>query len=187
MDVDAGGAGDDAARVSLADLLVALATFALVAVAALTLLDAGQRAYAFGAARAEAQQSARVALARLAGEIRGAGRGGGGFDAVAVAGADRIVLQQDLDGDGVIAANGERVTWRLAGTILRRDAGGGAQPIVNGVSALALTYFDAVGAPTASPAAVRAVEIVLAPRPDRAAPGSTAATVLTTRARIRNR
>ena len=166
---------------SLAELLVALVTFGLVAAAAFTLLDEGQRAWAFGVARAETQQSARVALARLTGEIRAAGRGGRGFDAVAVAAPDTIMLQQDLDGDGVIAARGERVTWRLAGTILRRDAGGGAQPIVNGVHALALTYFDAVGAPTAAPAEVRSVEIVLVTRPDYSVPGSTVSTALTTR------
>jgi hypothetical protein len=187
LDIDAGGAGDDAAPVSLAELLVVLATSALVGAAAFTLLDEGHRASAFGAARAESQQSARVALARLAGEIRVAGRGGRGFDAVAVAGPDTIVLQQDLDGDGLVTAHGERVTWRLAGSVLRRDAGGGAQPIVNGVSALALSYFDAGGAPTTSAAAVRTVEIVLVTRADRAGPGAVVTTVLTTRVRVRNR
>jgi type II secretory pathway component PulJ len=187
LDIDAGGVADDAARVSLADLLVGLAMFAVVGAAAFTLLDEGQRAWAFGMARAETQQSARVALARLSAEIRVAGRGGHGFDALAVATPDTIVLQQDLDGDGAIAANGERVTWRLVGTVLRRDAGGGLQPIVNGVRSFRLTYFDAAGAPTVAPAAVRSVEIALATRPDYSAVGSTVETVLTTRVRLRNR
>ena len=187
MDIDEGSGAADAARVTLAELLVALVTFGLVAAAAVTLLDEGQRAWAFGAARAETQQSARVALARLTAEIRGAGRGGHGFDAVAVAAPEQIALQQDLDGDGVIAARGERVTWRLAGTILRRDAGGGAQPIINGVRALRLTYFDAAGAPTAAPAEVRSVEIVLVTRPEYSVAASTVSTVLTTHVRLRNR
>jgi len=187
LDVDAGSVADDAARVSLAELLVSLVIFALVGAAAFTLLDEGQRAWAFGAARAETQQSARVALARLTAEVRQAGRGGRGFDAVGLAAPDAIVLQQDLDGDGVIAVNGERVTWRLVGTVLRRDAGGGLQPIVNGVSRLGLRYFDAAGAPTSVPAAVRSVEIALVTRPDYSVVGSTASTVLTTRVRLRNR
>ena len=172
---------------SLADLLAALAMFALVAAGTFVVLDEAQRAWAFGAARAETQQSARVALARLAGEIRAAGRGGQSFDAVALAAPDAIVLQQELDGDGVIAANGERVTWRLVGTILRRDAGGGLQPIINGVRGLTLTYFDAVGAPTSTPSAVRSVEIVLVAGSDYSVPGSNASTVLTTEVRLRNR
>ncbi|PYM30241.1 MAG: hypothetical protein DMD80_04125 [Candidatus Rokuibacteriota bacterium] len=187
MDIDAGSVADDAARVTLAELLVALVTFGLVAAAVVTLLDEGQRAWAYGAARAETQQSARVAMARLTAEIRGAGRGGQGFAAVAVAAPEQIVLQQDLDGDGVIAARGERVTWRLDGAILRREAGGGAQPIINGVRALTLTYFDAAGAPTTTPAEVRSVEIVLVTRPDYSVAGSSVSTVLTTHVRLRNR
>ena len=172
---------------SLADLLVAVAIFAVIGTTMLTLLDEGQRAWAFGIARAETQQSARVALARLATEIRLAGRGVGGFDAVALAAPDAIVLQQDLDGDGVIAINGERITWRLVGTVLRRDAGGGLQPIVNGVTRLALTYFDAAGAPTTTPGDVRSVEVTLATRPDYSVVASNVSTVLTTRVRLRNR
>src|SRR5437660_12814776 len=166
LDIAAGSVVDDAARVSLADLLVGLAMFAVVGAAAFTLLDEGRRAWAFGMARAETQQSARVALARLSAELRVAGRGGRNFDAVALAAPDTIVLQQDLDGDGIIAANGERVTWRPVGTVLPRDAGGGLQPIVNGVRSLRLTYFDAAGVPTLAPAAVRSPAVPLASRPD---------------------
>ena len=147
MDIDAGSVADDAARVTLAELLVALVTFGLVAAAVVTLLDEGQRAWAYGAARAETQQSARVAMARLTAEIRG----------------------------------------RLDGAILRREAGGGAQPIINGVRALTLTYFDAAGAPTTTPAEVRSVEIVLVTRPDYSVAGSSVSTVLTTHVRLRNR
>ena len=96
------------------------------------------------------------------------------------------MLQQDLDGDGVIAANGEQLTWRLAGTVLRRDAGGGAQPIVNGVRALELRYFDAGGAVGAAPADVRSIAITLTLEPphDARVP---AATTLAPLVRLRNR
>ena len=116
-----------------------------------------------------------------------AGHGGRGFDAVALAEPSAIVLQQDVDGDGAIAANGERVTWRLVGAILRRDAGGGLQPIINGVSTFALSYFDADDAATTIPSAVRSVDIVLATRPDDAVAGVRASTALSTRVRLRNR
>ena len=187
MDIDAGGVSDDAARVTLAELLVALAILAVVGLTAFTLLDEAQRAWAFGSARAETQESARAALARLAAEIRVAGHGVGTFDAVALAAPDSIVLQQDLDGDGIVAANGERVTWRLVDGILRRDAGGGLQPIINGVSVFALSYFDANGAPTTVPGTVRSVEVLLATRPSYLAAGPNASTIVTTRVRLRNR
>lgn len=170
---------------TLTELLVTLALVGVVSTAALGLLEQGQRAWATGAARAESQQSARVALARLTADVRLAGFGGDGFEAVAVAEPERVVLQQDLDADGAIAATGERVTWRLAGSILRRDAGGGAQPVVNGVRGFALRYFDALGIPTSVPAEVRSVVVALATAPDGASGSPTAS--VSTRVRLRNR
>lgn len=171
---------------TLTELLVTLALVGVLATAALGLLEQGQRAWATGAARAESQQSARVVLARLVADLRAAGFGGEGFDAVAVAEAERIMLQQDLDGDGAIAAAGERVTWRLAGSILRRDAGGGAQPVANGVRALELRYFDARGIATGTPHDVRSVVVALTTAPDGASAATPTVTV-STRVRLRNR
>ena len=171
---------------TLTEILVTLALTGVLAAATLGVLEQGQRAWAIGAARVESQQSARVALARLVADIRAAGFGGDAFDAVAVAEAERIVLQHDLDGDGAIATAGERVTWRLAGSILRRDAGGGAQPIVNGVRALALSYFDAHGVVTAVPRDVRSIAVTLTTAPDVGTADAATATV-STRVRLRNR
>jgi hypothetical protein len=103
-----------------------------------------------------------------------------------VAEAQQVVLQQDFDADGAIAAAGERVTWRLAGTILRRDAGGGAQPIINGVQSFELRYFDAAGSPTTVPGDVRSVAVALTAGPERALTTATASTV-STLVRLRNR
>ncbi len=184
LDIDAGGAPGDAGRMHLAELLVSLALLGLTLAGLFTCLDHGQRAYAIGVARVEAQQSARVALERLAGEIRGAGVGGAGFDAIAVAEPARIVLQSDLDGDGATTGRGEAITWRLAGTVLRRDAGGGAQPVVEGVASLRLEYLDAAGGATSVPGAVRTVVITLTTEGLTAGGG---ATTLATRVRLRNR
>lgn len=174
----------------LTDLLVSVAVIGLVLAAILGLLTVGQQAYAIGSGRVEAQQSARFALHRMAREIRTAGRGtGAAFAAIAVAEPERIVLQVDVNGDGVIAGRGETITWRLAGSVLRRDAGGGAQPVINGVAALRFTYLDASGQGTSVPDAVRSVRISLTAKPDHSTPGSLAdvATTVTTQVRIRNR
>ena len=93
---------------TLTELLVTLSLVGLLAAATVGLLEQGQRAWAAGAARAESQQSARVALTRLVADVRAAGLGGDAFDAIAVATPQRVVLQQDLDRDGAIAATGER-------------------------------------------------------------------------------
>ena len=164
----------------LAELLVAAAALAFVLAGALTALEAGRRAWAVGAARAESQQGARVAVERLAREIRGAGVSAAGpaFPAISVAEGERIVLHRDLDGDGAVRGRGETIVWRLADGVLRRDAGGGAQPIVGGVRRFVLEYLDAAGRPALAPAEVRAVAITLA---------MAAGPVFSTQARLRNR
>jgi type II secretory pathway component PulJ len=173
--------------VQLADLLAALAIIGLVLAATLTVFAQGQRAYTQGAARVESQQTARVALARMSREIRQAGRGGGDVSPIAIAERSRIAIQHDLDADGKAAGRGETVTWLLSVGVLRRDAGGGAQPIVNGVRALELTYLDAQGRPTATPGAVRAVTITLTTEPEHPGAGGGTLTTLTTEVRLRNR
>ena len=176
---------------SLAELLVALAIIGLVLSGVFGILDQGQRLYATGAARVESQQTARIALERLAREIRHAGEGkaGADFPAVSVAEPSRIVLHFDVNGDGLITASGETVTWLLRAGVLRRDAGGGAQPIINGVRDFALGYLDAHGVPTTVPSAVRTVAITLTTEPDHVAadPSRRAATTVSTSVRLRNR
>jgi len=191
-DIDVGAPTVDAAGMFLAELLVAASLLGLIFAATTPALQHVLAAFGDGAARLETQQATRVALERLAHDIRGAGYGGGPDAFAAVAGAEtsRIVLQSDLDGNGVIAGSGEMVTWRLApGGVLRRDAGGGAQPIVNGVRAFTLTYLDASGAVTNAPPAVRAVRIELVTESTRpAAPGARGvASTLATTVFLRNR
>ena len=172
----------------LADLLVAVAVLGLVMSANLLLLDQGQRAYRTGAARVESQQTARIALTRIVRDLRTAGSApvAPTFPAISVAEPARLVLHRDWDGDGVIAGTRETVTWTLDGTILRRDAGGGAQPIVNGARAVSFQYFDAEGQSTTTPSDVRSVAITLTTEPFGMR-GTGVSTTVTTRVRLRNR
>lgn len=150
---------------SLVDLLVALAVGGGLMASTLTLLHLGLRAWVWGAARVEAQQSARYALERMAGELREAGYDPtvAGIAPVVLAEPTRVVFQRDLNGNGVVDPTRERVTYLLrpGETILRRDAGGGAQPVVESVRGFRLDYLDRAGAPTTDPAAVTAVRIRL--------------------------
>src|SRR5207302_6437800 len=107
-----------------------MAIFGGVSVAMLTVLQEGLRVYAVGVSRAESQQSGRIAVERLAGEIRTAGLGPrpAAFVAITVAEPTRIVLHRDLDGDGVVTGPGGTITSRLTGASLRRDPGDRGQP-----------------------------------------------------------
>jgi len=176
---------------TLADLLVSAALLGLTCGATLAVLQQGQQAWAVGSARVEAQQSARAALTWLSAELRSAGQGGGplSFAALSAIEPARVVLHVDRNRDGAVAGSGETITWRLAGDVLRRDAGGGAQPVINGVRGLTLGYFTAAGQPTTDPLAVRRITITLATRPDHAISHRTRdlGATLTTEVTLRNR
>ena len=148
---------------SLVELLVATAVMGLLMAATLSLLQSGIAAWGWGAGRIEAQQAVRVALERMARELREAGYDptGAGIDAILVAESTRIVFQCDLNGNGLIDPTRERVTYLLrpGETTLRRDAGGGAQPLAESVRRFALSYLDSSGAPTADPARIASVRI----------------------------
>ena len=175
---------------TLADLLISTALLGLTAGVTMITLEQGQRVWAAGATAVETQQSARGALTWLVAELRAAGQGSGGdaLPALSVAEPSRVVLQLDRNRDGVIAGAPESVTWRLAGDVLRREAGGGAQPVINAVRALAFTYLDADHRVTADPAAVRRVSITLVTRPDHTRTVATQqlGTTLTTDVSLRN-
>src|SRR2546427_10141622 len=74
-DVDARTRAAHAARVTLTELLVSTTVLALLVGATLLTLEQGHQAWTVGAARVEAQQSARAALTWLAVEVRAAGQG----------------------------------------------------------------------------------------------------------------
>lgn len=173
----------------LTDLLVALAVFGVVSAAVFTVLQEGLRLYAVGASRAESQQSGRVAVERLAGEIRTAGLGppSATFPAISVAEPTHIVLHHDLDGDGLVTSVGETIVWRLTGKTLRRDAGGGAQPLIDGVRSFALEYLDGADRPAGAPDEIRSVVIALVTEAAWDAADRTHVTTFTTRVRLRNR
>jgi len=150
---------------SLPELLVSLAVLGLLLAGIFGLLRGGIGAYAVGSARVEGQQAARVALERMVKELREAGYDptGAGIAPIVTAAPDRVTFQRDLNKNGVVDATSERVTFvlRAGDSVLRRDAGAGAQPIVEGVRRLTLTYFDRAGVVTTDPARVASIRISL--------------------------
>jgi type IV pilus assembly protein PilW len=168
---------------SLVDVLVATAVMGLLMSVTLTLLQSGLAAYGWGTGRVEAQQAVRAALERMARELREAGYDptGAGIEAVLVAEPARIVFQRDLNGNGLIDPTRERVTYLLRPyeTTLRRDAGGGAQPLAERVRRFTLSYLDKDGAPTADPVRITSVRIEI--EAGRAGPEAAMATLVTLR------
>ena len=80
------------------------------------------------------------------------------------------------------------MTWRLVGDVLRRDAGGGAQPGLNAVQSLTRTYYDAAGALAIDAAAVCRITVSLTTRADHATSRTTRdlGAIFTTDVHLRN-
>jgi Tfp pilus assembly protein PilW len=177
---------DSSTGFALAELLVVLAVAGLVLLALTGLLQQGGQAYLDGTARLEAQQDARVALERLGRELREAGIDprGTGFPPLVNPAPTGFTIQNDLNGDGAIAGNRERITYSLTGRTLRRNAGGGAQPLIDDVEALTFAYLDADGRPARVPGEIRSVLIAITTGPEKPRAG---AVTMTTQVRFRNR
>jgi len=177
---------DGSTGFALVELLVGLAVAGLVLLALTGLLQQGGQAYLAGTTRLDAQQSARVALERLGRELRGAGIDprGTGFPPLANPTPTGFTIQNDLNGDGVISGNPERITYALRGRTLRRNAGGGAQPLIDDVEALTFAYLDSEGRPARVPGEIRSVLIAITTGPEK--PG-TGGVTMTTQVRFRNR
>lgn len=148
---------------TLVEALTAAALLGLLLSGILGLLSTGTHSYGVGALRVDLQQGVRLVLERMARELREAGYDptGAGFPAVVVAEPTRVAVQRDLNGNGVIDPTRERVTFLLRAGVLRRDAGGGAQPMLAGVRRFVLTYRDHAGIATTDPARVALVHVEL--------------------------
>jgi len=147
------------------ELMVAMTLSAMIMAGIFLAHKAGQDAYLFGSARIEVQQNARVAVNRMIEEIRRAGFDptvSGNFG-IQQATATTFSFRGDFGdsnevgkGDGVVQAT-ETIIYSLSGTTLRRDAGAGAQPLVEGVQALTFSYLDKDGNATAHLGLIRTV------------------------------
>ena len=169
---------------TLAALLVGTAVVGLLMGGLFVTLQQGQSAYLFGSARAEVQQSARLALSRIVEELRTGG-------SVTALGTTTITFQF-LDETGTPVT----VQYSLAGTDIQRNqtapAPAGPQPetLVGGVTSLSFNAFDQNDAATTVAANVYSVQVRVTSRSERPVANYSPASqqvVFQGRARLRNR
>jgi prepilin-type N-terminal cleavage/methylation domain-containing protein len=176
---------------TLAELLVVVAILGFMMGALFTLQRQGQLAYLTGAARAEVQQNARLALDLMTSEIRSAG-GGVPPQAVIEAATCTGVAASAIT---IIDQNGvNSIRYRLTGTDLERGtiAAPGAPnaftTLIGGVTALRIWCYDDTNAPTTAPANVRAVTIQIDTQTEKqAGPNSPSSQHAQAQARVRLR
>jgi hypothetical protein len=138
---------------SLADLLAGFAALAFVLSGVVTIQQASFSAFLIGTTKIATQQNARVALDRLAREIRES------TVALTVAQPTSVAMTHPDVKD--------TVTYSLVGTDLMRTEGAkAAEVFIAGVQALAFAYFKGDDTSTANAPDVRRVDITIRTRPE---------------------
>jgi prepilin-type N-terminal cleavage/methylation domain-containing protein len=192
---------------TVAELLVVTALVGLIMAGVLSLLMSSNQSYTRGTNQVEAQQSGRVAMARMAQEIREAGYNPSSavtFNPVISFAATGLTIQNDWNANGAIdtgltvtdpvkgTARGEQVIYALSGnTLTRRETGVDATPqvLISGVQGLAFEYLDINDAVTAVAASIRTVVITATVSQFTGPSGAInpAQVILTNRIRLRNK
>jgi prepilin-type N-terminal cleavage/methylation domain-containing protein len=144
---------------TLVELLIAMALVGMIMGGVFALQQQGQAAYQFGAARAETQQKARVALERVARELRTA--------SAVTSSANCNIGTNDItfvfvDGAGVSTT----VRYYTSGSSLLRNQtapaiAGQPETVVGDVQTMTVFCYDTAGALTSVAANVRSVDVKL--------------------------
>jgi prepilin-type N-terminal cleavage/methylation domain-containing protein len=176
---------------TLPEMLVTMVMMVIVLFALYSIFDMSLRVFSFGNDKTEAVENARLGLEKMEREIRAAypyDKINGTTTLLSSWTANQITFGNDLNGSRVVDSN-EVITYRRnAGTptILERENGGSAQPVVEHVDGLTFEYLDKYGATATSESNVTVVHITLMIKVD-SGPGGPATQTLTTDVALRNR
>ncbi|MBW8057814.1 MAG: prepilin-type N-terminal cleavage/methylation domain-containing protein [candidate division NC10 bacterium] len=158
---------------TLLEMLISSAIFAIVLFAIYTIYITSQTTSTRGINKIEVQQNARVAMRRMAREIRMAGYDPGSAipaqgsqTAIQVANANSITFIADVTGDG----DSDQVTYQLQGTQLIRESASwvgaawtptppASSELADSVITLFFIYYDANDNVTATLAAIQRITI----------------------------
>ncbi len=151
--------GHAPAGFTLIETLIATSIFLVVLFAVYTVYDVGEANYQRGTRKWDVQSEARVALERMAREIRMAGYAAPSkaTDPVVIATDDTISIHADLDGTGAkYVTYSRRDCNGNVGTTLFRNVSSttfcGGEPFVDDVATLSFSYYELNNVPIPLPA-----------------------------------
>jgi prepilin-type N-terminal cleavage/methylation domain-containing protein len=112
---------------TLVELLIVVAILGMMLAGLLAVQMQGQQSYLIGSHRVEAQQNGRIALEMMTRELRSA------------TSVTAIPSTTDMS---FVDENGLPIRYWLAGTVINRGSPGSATPLIGGVVAFELTFFQ---------------------------------------------
>ena len=167
------GRGRGARGFTLIELLVVLAIQGILLAAVATSFTGQLTAYDLQEQISAMQQNARAAMTMVIREARTAG-----YDPARVGFAGltydpaRLIIAADRNGDGDLSDPNERVVYfhDSHGLKLRRDTGGGGQPLAEDIQGFSVEYLDAAGNATTVAARIRQLRISVTARTSKRDP-----------------
>ena len=158
---------------TLIELLVVLAIQGILLAAVVTSFTGQLTAHGLQEQLNAMQQNARAAMTLVIRDARTAGYdpARAGITGLAYAPA-RLIIAADHNGDGDLSDANERIVYfhDPARLILRRDTGGGGQPLAEDVQAFTVEYLDAAGNTTTVTTAIRQLRISVTTRTSKQDP-----------------
>jgi type II secretory pathway component PulJ len=147
---------------TVAEIILALGIGSILFLAMISLFASINRSYATQNVAAGVQQVARVGIDIIAKNIRLAGLNPlqAANAGIITARPAQLRLTYDANGDGTIDST-EDITFWLNGNTLTRQTRDSSYPLVDNVSDLSFTYFDAADLQTITTNAIRTIEVSL--------------------------
>ncbi|MEZ4389182.1 MAG: prepilin-type N-terminal cleavage/methylation domain-containing protein [Candidatus Krumholzibacteriia bacterium] len=142
----------DRRGLTLVELMVALALFAVITTVVISFLTGSRRTYNATSDRAQYQQSMRAVFSLLSRELRSAGCDPAetGLERLTLCDDDVIRCRMDLDGDGSTLGTGPdediRYVYVAGSGELQRTTADGTMTILHNLTGFQFRYFDTNGA-----------------------------------------
>ena len=158
---------------TLIELLVVLAIQGILLAAVVTSFTGQLTAHGLQEQLNAMQQNARAAMTLVIRDARTAGYDPAGTGVTGLAyNPGRLIIAADHNGDGDLSDSNERVVYfhDPARRVLRRDTGGGGQPLAEDVQAFTVEYLDAAGNATTATTAIRQLRISVTTRTSKRDP-----------------
>lgn len=152
---------------TLIELLVVLAIQGILLAAALASFTGQLTTHDLQEQVTAMHQNARAAMTMVVREARKAGYDPAGLNFAGISyDPVRLRIAADHNGDGDLSDSNEQVVYfhDVTGMVLRRDTGGGGQPVVEDVQAFAVEYLDDADASTTVTAAIRRLRVTITTR-----------------------
>lgn len=164
---------------TLVELMIGLAISLVLMGVAVSVFNVQRKSYSLQEQVTEMQQNVRAGMDMMVREVRMSGYDpvNAGFVGIGTNTTALLQILADLDGDGTTTASNEDITYRYYNANdatyprqIKRNTGGGFQPLAENIDAFNFSYYDGNGVATTTASGIRQIRITITGRTAKADP-----------------